>query len=94
MSETATGSGIFDRIVSVDVGAWSNYVNCVSNVCHQCIAASEPGSLPAVVATGSMLTVATEVTQAANDNEQLVPMIEKIQALPKELGRVRLLRNG
>src|SRR6266436_908818 len=29
----------------------------------------------AVVATGSMLIVATEVTQAANDKEQLVPMI-------------------
>jgi len=43
----------------------------------------------AVVATGSMLIVATEVTQAVNDKEQLVPMIEKIQALPKELGRVK-----
>jgi hypothetical protein len=43
----------------------------------------------AVVATGSMLIVATEVTQAANDKEQLMPMIEKIQALPKELGRVK-----
>jgi transposase len=43
----------------------------------------------AVVATGSMLIVATEVTQAANDKEQLVPMIEKVQALPKELGRVK-----
>src|SRR6266403_2077698 len=43
----------------------------------------------AVVATGSMLIVATEVTQAANDKEQLVPMIEKLQALPKELGRVK-----
>jgi hypothetical protein len=32
----------------------------------------------AVVAAGSMLVVATEVTQAANDNEQLVPMIEKV----------------
>ena len=43
----------------------------------------------AVVATGSMLIVATEVTQAANDKEQLVPMIEKMQALPKELGRAK-----
>src|SRR5260370_10848408 len=43
----------------------------------------------AVVAAGSMLVVATEVTQAANDKEQLVPMIEKIQALPKELGRAK-----
>jgi len=41
----------------------------------------------AVVATGSLLVVASAVTQAANDKEQLVPMIEKIQALPKELGR-------
>lgn len=43
----------------------------------------------AVVAAGSMLVVATEVTQAANDKEQLVPMIEKLQALPKELGRAK-----
>jgi transposase len=43
----------------------------------------------AVVATGSMLVVATAVTQAANDKEQLMPMIEKIRALPKELGRAQ-----
>src|SRR5271163_3545851 len=43
----------------------------------------------AVVTTGSMLIVATEVTQAPNDKEQLVPMIEKLQALPKELGRAK-----
>jgi transposase len=43
----------------------------------------------AVVATGSLLIVATEVTQAANDKEQLAPMIEKIKALPKELGRTK-----
>jgi transposase len=43
----------------------------------------------AVVATGSMLIVATEVTQAANDKEQLVPMIEKLQDLPKQLGRAK-----
>jgi hypothetical protein len=41
----------------------------------------------ALVATGSLLVVATEVTQAANDKEQLAPMIEKLKALPKELGR-------
>jgi hypothetical protein len=41
----------------------------------------------AVVAAGSMLVVAPEVTQAANDKEQLVPMLEKLKALPKELGR-------
>jgi len=43
----------------------------------------------AVVATGSLLIVATEVTQATNDKEQLAPMIEKIKALPKELGRTQ-----
>ena len=43
----------------------------------------------ALVATGSMLIVANEVTQAPNDKEQLAPMIEKIKALPKELGRTQ-----
>jgi transposase len=43
----------------------------------------------ALVATGSMLIVANEVTQAPNDKGQLVPMIEKIKALPKELGRTQ-----
>jgi len=43
----------------------------------------------AVVATGSMLIVANEVTQAANDKGQLLPMVQKLQALPKELGRAK-----
>ena len=43
----------------------------------------------AVVAAGSLLVVAPEVTQAANDKEQLAPMIQKLKALPKELGRTR-----
>jgi transposase len=43
----------------------------------------------AALATGSMLIVATQVTQAANDKEQLIPMIEQIQALPKQLGRTK-----
>jgi transposase len=42
----------------------------------------------AVVATGSLLVVAHEVTQAANDKEQIVPMVEKLQGLPEGLGRV------
>jgi transposase len=50
----------------------------------------------AVVATGSMLIVATEVTQAANDKGQLLPMVQKLQELPKELGRAKriLADNG
>jgi transposase len=50
----------------------------------------------AAVATGSLLIVANEVTQAANDKKQLVPMVEKIKALPKELGRTKrmLADNG
>jgi Transposase DDE domain len=43
----------------------------------------------AVVATGSMLIVAADVTQAANDKGQLLPMIEKLRELPKELGRAK-----
>jgi transposase len=50
----------------------------------------------AAVATDSLLIVANEVTQAANDKQQLVPMIGKIKALPKELGRTKriLADNG
>jgi transposase len=43
----------------------------------------------AAVATGSLLIVAHEVTQASNDKEQLMPMIGKIKTLPKELGRAK-----
>jgi transposase len=42
----------------------------------------------AAVATGNMLVVATEVTQAANDKEQLLPMVEQLAALPEPLGQV------
>lgn len=45
----------------------------------------------AVVAAGSLLVVANAVTQAGNDKQQLAPMLEKLQALPKELGRSRRL---
>ena len=45
----------------------------------------------ALVATGSLLIVAHAVTQAANDKQQLVPMLEKLQALPKALGRPKRL---
>jgi transposase len=50
----------------------------------------------AVVATDSLLVVANAVTQAGNDKQQLVPMIEKLKALPKQLGRARrmLADNG
>ena len=43
----------------------------------------------ALVATGSMLIVANEVSQASNDKKQLVPMLDKIRALPPELGRTQ-----
>jgi transposase len=42
----------------------------------------------AAVDVQSMLVVATEVTQAANDKQQVKPMVEKVTALPEELGRV------
>ena len=44
-----------------------------------------------MVATGSLLVVASTVTQAANDKQQLVAMLEKLRALPKALGRPKHL---
>jgi transposase len=44
----------------------------------------------AAVATGSLLIVANDLTQAANDKQQLKPMIDKLKALSKQqLGRVK-----
>ncbi len=40
----------------------------------------------AAVAAGSLLVVASDVVQAANDKQQLEPMLRKIAALPEALG--------
>jgi len=40
----------------------------------------------AAVAAGSMLVVATDVVQAANDKQQIVPMLEQLAQLPEALG--------
>ncbi len=45
----------------------------------------------AAVAAGSLLVVATDVVQAANDKQQIEPMLEKLGALPEELGAVETL---
>jgi transposase len=45
----------------------------------------------AAVAAGSLLVVATDVVQAVNDKQQVVPMVEKLQALPEELGKTEVL---
>jgi transposase len=45
----------------------------------------------AAVLADSLLIVANKVVQAANDKEQLVPMLEKLKMLPKPLGRIRRL---
>jgi hypothetical protein len=45
----------------------------------------------AAVAAGSLLVVATEVVQAPNDKNQVEPMLEKIGALPEELGETEHL---
>jgi transposase len=45
----------------------------------------------AVVAAESLLVVAPAVTQAANDKEQLLPMLSKLAELPEELGRAERL---
>jgi hypothetical protein len=45
----------------------------------------------AAVAAGSMLVVATGVVQATNDKQQVAPMLEKLEALPDDLGEVETL---
>ena len=45
----------------------------------------------AAVAAGSLLVVASDVVQAANDKQQLEPMLSQIIALPEDLGRPETL---
>lgn len=45
----------------------------------------------AAVDTDTLLVVAQGVTQAPNDKQHVVPMLEQLQALPPELGRVNTL---
>jgi transposase/IS5 family transposase len=45
----------------------------------------------AAVDTDSMLVVTTHVTQAPNDKEQVAPVLERLAALPEELGRPEVL---
>ena len=45
----------------------------------------------AAVAAGSLLVVAPDVVQAANDKQQLGPMVSKLAALPAALGKAQTL---
>ena len=45
----------------------------------------------AVVAADNLLVIATDVTQAPNDKQQLTPMLDKITALPAEIGQPEVL---
>ncbi len=45
----------------------------------------------AAVAAGSLLVLATDVVQASNDKQQVVPMLAKLDALPEALGAVETL---
>jgi len=45
----------------------------------------------AAVVAGSLLVVAADVVQAPNDKQQLEPMLDKIEALPEELGEAETL---
>ena len=45
----------------------------------------------ATVATGSLLVVANDVTQATNDKRQIVPMLDKLARLPDGLGKAETL---
>jgi hypothetical protein len=43
------------------------------------------------VAAGSLLVVAADVVQAPNDKRQLAPMLDKLAALPEDLGQPETL---
>ena len=45
----------------------------------------------AAVAAGSLLVVATDVVQAANDKQQVAPMLDKLAALPEAVGEPAVL---
>ncbi len=45
----------------------------------------------ATVAADSLLVVSTNVVQAANDKQQLAPMVERLKALPEEIGKPETL---
>ena len=45
----------------------------------------------AAVDTRSMLVISTTVTQACNDKEQVLPMLEQLAALPAALGQAKEL---
>lgn len=45
----------------------------------------------AVVAAGSLLVIAADVTQKPNDKQQIEPVLDQIGALPDELGKVDTL---
>jgi hypothetical protein len=45
----------------------------------------------AVVAAGSLLVVAAQVVQAPNDKQQIEPMLERIGALPEDIGKPETL---
>jgi transposase len=45
----------------------------------------------AVVTAGSLLVVATDVVQAANDKQQLTPMLDQLAGLPEALGKAETL---
>ena len=45
----------------------------------------------AAVATGTLLVLATTVTQATNDKQQIIPMLEALSQMPECLGSVKNL---
>jgi len=45
----------------------------------------------AAVAAGCLLVVATNVVQATNDKQQVAPMLDRLGALPEDLGEVETL---
>ena len=44
-----------------------------------------------MVATENLLVIATDVVQAPNDKQQIEPMLNKLDALPEDLGKPEIL---
>jgi len=79
----AQGPGPTDQINLTDED--SRIMPVASGGFEQCYNAQ------AAVAAGSLLVVAADVVQAPNDKQQIKPMLDKIGALPEELGKAETL---
>ena len=68
-------------------GGWVHAINPVSYTHLDVYKRQQCYNGQALVDTETLLVMVPQVTQAANDKQQVVPMVEKLQALPEGLNR-------